>query len=189
MESGKEKEKEYGDREEAQRFGCGSPSCFSSSCLALSQSFRPVIAVLLCHRPLLCFYLRTVSSFLFQLLWGTKSYRQCPQKQPLRTTEAKDIHPTHFVRALLHLLFHTVSGHSVISHRPHIAVITLCPVIIRVLCSGVQGFLLSFCVFLSGFQNCYQEERWNESEHSSLTQCVFCPLIFTMRLIQPPFPS
>ena len=42
-------------------------------------------------------------------------------------------------------------SYSVISHRPHIAVITLCPVIIRVLCSGVQGFLLSFCVFLSGF--------------------------------------
>ena len=44
------------------------------------------------------------------------------RKQPLRTIEAKDIHPTHFVRALLHLLFHTVSGHPVISHRPHIAV-------------------------------------------------------------------
>ena len=44
------------------------------------------------------------------------------RKQPLRTSEAKDIHPTHFVRALLHLLFHTVSGHPVISHRPHIAV-------------------------------------------------------------------
>ena len=48
-------------------------------------------------------------NLLFQQLWGTKSQRQCPQNQLLKTTEAK-ARPTHSVRAQPHLLLHTASG-------------------------------------------------------------------------------